>query len=109
MQGKSFLSVLKGDFTSYKRKSIYSEYYNAMPWHENPSVSATMLRSETHKLVMAHSSQEGELYDLKQDPNETHNLYNDPAYTQVKLELTQELCDRMAETVDPIPPNLAAW
>ena len=62
-----------------------------------------MLRTERHKLVVMHSEKSGELYDLHNDPAETHNLWRDAAHQTVKLELMQRLCDRMAWTADPLP------
>jgi arylsulfatase len=66
-------------------------------------------QGSAHKLVVAHGLQHGELYDLRQDPNETHNHWNDPAYQAVKAELLQRLTDRMAWTIDPLPPREAGW
>ncbi len=35
----------------------------------------TMVRSQTHKLVHFVNSDEGQLFDLENDPNEVHNLW----------------------------------
>lgn len=61
------------------------------------------------KLVVMHGQQPGELYDLAQDPGETHNLWNSPEYQETKLALLQRLCDRMAWTADPLPLRTACW
>lgn len=42
-----------------------------------------------------------ELYDLKQDPHETQNVANDPAYAAVKEELEKRLLDELVRTGDP--------
>ena len=34
---------------------------------------------------------EGELYDREKDPGELNNLWNDPAYMQIRFELFQKL------------------
>ena len=39
----------------------------------------------------------------KPTPNETHNQWNNPDYTTVRLDLMTRLADRMAWTVDPMP------
>ena len=62
-----------------------------------------------HKLTVAHGLGEGELYDLGEDPAETRNLWSDPEYLAVKADMLRRLCDRMAWTVDPLPPRRAAW
>ena len=40
---------------------------------------------------------EGELYDHRNDPHQWHNLWDDPAYSQVKSDL-------LADLYDNIPP-----
>ena len=110
LQGQSFWSLLsdEGDL-HYHREDIYSEYYNAMPWHRDPTAQATMVRTNRYKLVVIHGLGEGELYDLIKDPQETSNRWNDPAYQPVKIEMLQRLCDRMAWTVDPLPVREGRW
>ncbi len=110
MQGQSLWPLLTGQGEpAAPRADVYCEYYNAMPWHEAPQPQLTMLRTETHKLVVAHGLAAGELYDLEADPNETHNRWQDPAYAGVRMDLLQRLCDRMAWTVDPLPLREGQW
>lgn len=47
--------------------------------------------------TMPHYSDPDQLYDLKNDPHEQHNLFNDPRYADKIEELQQELCDYMAK------------
>jgi len=113
IQGTSLLGYLTGDGQD-ARADIYSEYYNAMPWHTDPTAQVTMVRTEQHKLVMVHGARTtgdvgGELYDLVDDPLERHNRWDDPACAATKTELLERLCDRMAWTADPLPPRLADW
>jgi arylsulfatase A-like enzyme len=68
-----------------------------------------MVRDQRYKLVIAHGLDTGELYDLETDPTETTNLWDDPAHIKAKLAMYQRLCDRMAWTVDPLPPREADW
>ncbi len=42
-----------------------------------------------------------ELYDLKKDPHQVHNVAADPAYAQVRSELEQRLMDELRRTGDP--------
>lgn len=104
MQGRSLWPVLTGDAPlDAHRPDVYCEYYNAMPWHSDPAPQTTMIRTETHKLVAAHGLSTGELYDLREDPLERHNRWQDPGLVDVKCELLYRLSDRMAWTVDPLP------
>ena len=110
MQGRSLLPLLTGDAPlDEHREDIYCEYYNAMQGHKNPPAHATMVRTRRHKLVAAHGTGTGELYDLETDPTETRNLWNDPDAAAVKLDLLTRLADRMAWTVDPLPPREAGF
>jgi len=110
MQGKSLFSLLTNpDYEDEHRQSVYSEYYNAMPWHKDPTAQATMVRTKTHKLVVQHSTKEGELYDLIVDSDESNNLWASPEHRDIKIELLTMLCDRMAWTVDPLPLRIAKW
>jgi arylsulfatase A-like enzyme len=104
MQGKSFWSLLMGnDVSNYHKEDVYSEYYNAMPWHTNPTAQSTMVRTERYKLAVDHVHSFGELYDLREDPDETHNLWDIKEYNQLKTDMLLRLCNRMAFTVDPLP------
>jgi arylsulfatase len=111
MQGKSLWPLLTGQIKddSVHRSDIYCESYDANFKHGDRGAWATMVRTDRHKLVVYHNDEIGELYDLEQDSNETANLWNDSAYVSIKLELMRRLCDRMAYTVDPLPPRVAPW
>jgi arylsulfatase len=110
MQGHSLWSTLTGNGTPQTLRShVYSEYYNAMPWHKNPIPFATMVRSDRNKLVDFHGLGMGELYDLQEDPIERNNLWNNPAYQSVKLEMFMRMADSEARTVDPLPLRQGLW
>jgi arylsulfatase A-like enzyme len=110
IQGKSLWPILSGQASpDFHRDSIYSEYYNAQPWHPDNPPQCTMVFDGRYKLVRVHSTREGELYDLEQDPTETDNLYESPAHIVEKLRMLELLSDRMAWTVDPLPARLAQF
>lgn len=109
MQGRSLLPLLRGE-TAVGRDDIYCEYYNAMPWHGadvNPQM--TMVRTGRHKLVVSHSDEDAELYDLEADPHEHRNLWHEPGQEPLKLAMMRRLADRMAFTVDPLPERRADY
>ncbi|MDR2552149.1 MAG: sulfatase-like hydrolase/transferase [Treponema sp.] len=108
MQGKSLVPLISGAAAGH-HESVYCEYLNAMPWQKGPPAFATMTRTERYKLVTAHSAGGGELYDLGEDPGEHRNLYGDPAYTGVKVEMLERLLRHWSRTADPLPPRKAAW
>jgi arylsulfatase A-like enzyme len=109
MQGKSFWPILQGKAPlDHHRDDVYCEYYNSNLNHRTPLAFATMVSDGRHKLVKVHGKPEevlwtGELYDLENDPGEHINLWDDPRCTEVKMRMLEKLCDRMAETCDPLP------
>lgn len=110
MQAKSLWPLINGSTAiDHHREDVYSEYYNAMPWHSDPTAQTTMVRTKTHKIVAAHGTGSGELYDLNKDPKETQNLWSDPESSDLKLEMYERLADRMAWTVDPLPLRKSEW
>lgn len=52
-----------------------------------------MLRTPAWKLCV-YSCDRGELYDLKNDPAECHNLYDNPHYASQRMKLTERLLQR---------------
>jgi arylsulfatase len=109
MQGQSLWPLLMDTDRRQHRQDIYCEYYNASPLHTSPMAYLTMLRTDRHKLVAVHGLEQGELYDLQDDPGETRNQWDNENCAAVKMRLLKRLCDRMAWTVDPLPARLAPW
>ncbi len=64
-----------------------------------------MLRTEHHKLVRYHATNEGELYALDSDPGEFDNLWDSPAHQSLKLDLLTKAFDASVHTLDPSPPR----
>lgn len=89
MQGQSMVPLLKGDQSDF-RDAAYYHYY------EYPAVHMVKrhygIVTEAYKLVhFYYDTDEWELYDRKKDPQETTNVYQDPAYAQVVKQLTERL------------------
>ncbi|OHB67462.1 MAG: sulfatase [Planctomycetes bacterium RBG_13_60_9] len=90
MQGRSLRPVLQGRTPADWRKSMYYHYY------EYPAVHSVKrhygVRTDRYKLIHFYNDiDEWELYDLKNDPDERRNIYNDSANADVVKELTAEL------------------
>ncbi len=109
MQGRSLWQILTGkaDPTRH-RDAVFSEYYNA--WSHRGEAYGTMLRTDDHKIVVYHGLDEddinGELYDLRSDPNEFENLWNDPAHGELKSRMLKRCFDASVFTMDPAPQRL---
>jgi len=110
IQGRSLWKMLTGSSDpGSHRDSVYCEYYKALKCHEDPSAYATMVRNNRYKIVRIHGLGEGELYDLKKDPGEIHNCWDNKEYSEVKTVMLELMCDRMAWTIDPKPLRKAWW
>lgn len=71
------------------------------PWH----TKATMCR--THDFKYIRRLYEGdELYDLRTDPQETHNVVADPAYADILTTLKERMLTWYMETCDVVPYDL---
>jgi len=101
MQGKTLLPILKGQCDpSSHRDHVFSEYYNA--WSHKHSYG-TMLRTATHKMIVYHGTDQGELYDLENDPDEFENLWNNVSHAEMKTGMLKETFDASVFTMDPWP------
>lgn len=105
MQGRSLAPLLSGARSSH-RDSVYMEYYDTKP---TPPVTATSVRTRTARLTAYHHLRTGELYDLRNDPGEFDNLWDNPNARPLKEELSAKLIERMAGTVDPLPVRSLPW
>jgi arylsulfatase A-like enzyme len=90
MQGRSLLPILEGNTPADWRTGHYYHYY------EHPSEHNVMrhygITTERYKLIhFYYDIDEWELYDLEKDPMEMENVYNDPAYSEIKDDLHQQL------------------
>jgi len=89
MQGESLVPLFKGKGKNF-RDAAYYHYY------EYPSVHMVKrhygIVTEKYKLVhFYYDIDEWELYDRTLDKNEMKNVYNDPAYAQIREELHKKL------------------
>lgn len=70
--------------------------------HPESVCRATMIRTPDYKLVRR-TSDVNELYDLRRDPLEWNNVYEDPAYGKTRAELESRLLDWYVHTSDVVP------
>ena len=118
MQGRSFSRVFDGETIPDWRDAIYYRYWMHMIHHNVPAHFG--IRTKDYKLIFFYGRhydvnrkeryamwwlKEGEsatidptpasfeLYDMKNDPTESKNLANDPAYKEVLEEMKVKLLD----------------
>jgi arylsulfatase A-like enzyme len=111
MQGVTFRPVLQGESPEGWRTSMYYRYW--MHMSEHAVYAHYGIRTEQYKLIYYYADALGttgsednpqppewELFDLKKDPHEMINVYDDPDYARVVDILEQELYRLQAEVQD---------
>lgn len=103
MQGQSFLPVLKGQKQAKPRTEHYYHYYEAPSEHYVPRHYG--ITTDRYKLIhfyynIQNNINEWEMFDLKEDPNELVDVYNNPEYSSVRDSMHIELKKLMAKYKD---------
>ncbi|MGC4034735.1 MAG: sulfatase [Chitinophagaceae bacterium] len=90
IQGRSFLPLLKQQPVKDWRKDVYYHYYEyPQPHHVSPHFG---IRTADYVLARFYQGVESwELFDLKKDPNELHNIFNVPGNEKLVEDLKQRL------------------
>lgn len=129
VQGKSYLSLLKGDDTSKDEfDTAYMESgYGGLIWNSDDALTpeeegtsdkarsrydclntwtqsgvVRALRYDRYKIQLD-SEENGFLYDLESDPLELVNLWDNPSYSQTKIKMLTLLSREMMNHYDPLP------
>ncbi len=95
-----------------RREQLLIEFEdNAFPkphFPDAPANSRTVL-TDRHRLTVYHGRDWGELFDLHTDPDETRNLWNDPAAAGLRSEMLARLAQSLIGAVNtsPFPRVLA--
>lgn len=96
MDGQSFLPAMLGDATPNGREEVYCVFHRHFTHAEQ-----RMVRTRTHQFTF-NSADAGELYDLTADPYQLHNVYDQPAYDAVRLDLMARMSRYMKDLGDPL-------
>lgn len=101
MQGRSFVSLLKGETPGNWRTSLYYHYYEYPGPHSVRKHYGVVERR--YKLVHFYEPDvnEWEMFDLQADPKELRSVYNDPKYAKERARLENELTRLRAELKVP--------
>jgi N-acetylglucosamine-6-sulfatase len=88
MQGMSLAPLMQGKTDGWRKSFLYEYWVDLVP--EIPEMVG--VRTDDMKLIKyPHIHDIDEMYDLKNDPHEMHNLAEDPKYAEKKKELEAEL------------------
>ena len=74
-----------------------------------PEMTMRTLVDDRWRITLYRGVPWGELYDLRSDPHEMHNLWDEPASAADKLVLTERLAQKMMELGErsPRPTHVA--
>lgn len=111
MQGKSIREIFCGNEPDDWKNIAYNRYWMHMAHHDNPAHYG--IRTKEYMLVyfyglpldangsLEYITPEGwELYDMKNDPYQSNNVYNDPAYIDTVRDLKKKMLDLKNEIGD---------
>jgi N-acetylglucosamine-6-sulfatase len=93
MQGRSFAPLLRGDSGPW-RDDIFYEYFADFPYQVPPSQA---VRTDRWLYVEYDRGLPPELYDTAADPRQLVDLANDPAYSEVRQQLSARLAELRRE------------
>ncbi len=92
--GESWLPLAKNDAVTSWRENFLYEYYWEFNYPSTPTTFA--LRTDNYKLIQYHGVWDTEeLYDLKNDPKEMHNLIDSPKHQQLIAQMRHDLFNRL--------------
>ena len=108
MQGRSVRNICEsGKEPAGWKQAVYYRYWMHMAHHWNPSHFG--IRTKTHKLIFYYGCDmtggnqtppAWELYDLRKDPRELNNVYDDPGCSGTVKELKAQLAALRREIKD---------
>jgi arylsulfatase A-like enzyme len=102
IQGKSLLHNLDGSSELRERLVIEHQDNMARMGFKEACMVRTLLADE-HRLTIYKGETWGELYDHRDDPDETHNRWDDPAYANTRAHLMEQLTQELLANVDQSP------
>lgn len=103
MQGRSLVPLLRGERPDAWRTAAYTRYHEFPGAHDVPRFAG--VRTARHKLIWYEELDEWELFDLVADPDETTNLWSDPAHAALADRMTFALLEAKLAARDTEGPQ----
>ena len=101
IQGISLVPLLKGEHPKDWRKALYYHFYEYPAEHMVKRHYG--VRTDRFKLIHFYNDIDTwELYDLKEDPTEMHNLYGNSDYTSIVDSLKETMLELQEQYNDPV-------
>ena len=114
VQGKDWSTALQGG-DDIGRDDVYSDMFDLDPMvcagATGPYGAVQTLRRSDWKLNVYPTAgpEYGQLFDLRSDPDESHNLYGAPAHRPKREEMLWRLLQRQHRNTDPLPLRLTQY
>ncbi len=102
MQGRSFLDQLSGGPAGRDLVLIEHEENKVYPGFERRPNIRNLITND-YRLTFYKGLDFGELYDLKDDPDATNNLWNNPSASEIRSDMMFKLSQAMLEAIEPGP------
>ena len=102
-QGMAFDKILDGSSTDPDRhkETVFCDFNDSVGYSPVPDdTQASMTFDGRYKLVLYHSHDIGELFDLENDPGEFDNLFYEDEFGSLREKLILRHANRYARTVD---------
>ena len=99
--GRSLASVLAGDDPGAERPALVEMDEDYLGFKMRTLVS------QRYRMTCYSGQSYGELFDLDNDPEELHNLWNDPAHRSIRDDLRLELLDLIMQTDISVPRQMS--
>lgn len=108
MQGQSLLPLVSGQADALRSSVLIEEEGQRLDFGLGQRIRMRTLRTCDHRISIYDGQPWGELYDLRSDPLELRNLWNDPASQALRSQLMAELAYAMLQQTNTSPYPLAS-
>ena len=108
LQGQSLLPVVSGQADALRASLLIEEEGQRLDFNLGQRIRMRTLRTSDHRLTIYDGQPWGELCNLRADPHELRNLWNDPASQPLRAQLMAELAYAMLQQTNTSPYPLAS-
>ncbi|TBL75643.1 sulfatase [Paenibacillus thalictri] len=103
MQARSLLPLIRHGKDPQRAPFALIEFNFEVSRINAAEVFEKTLRSSEYRLTVWSDGREGALFDLRKDPYQLNNIWNDPDYKATRDELILQLLYRLIETENTLP------
>ena len=110
MQGHDLTPILENPDTKVRDHCIIEEdqdYADAKDLSGLPSLKVRTMITEDYRITVYNNEGAGDLYNLKEDPGEQHNLWDDENLRDVKSKLLSKMLHELIKLQDRTPRRQA--